>query len=241
MTLNYEAKNKKEKELEKMAKIVKIDNDYYFDGEDGQEAVKCVVWVETSKKSERNPEGKPWIKLPKNNVSNRQYFSLEKFEAEAVNDEIEVPVKTEGPRVLGATGAKPAIIKYLNEEQLEEFNSIVDPAIEEYKARKGQKKLKIEDIKDVALLEQMISALENGEEMPALVGGPKSFKDCMSDEDFARYNELLAIAQENKANAPKAVRGPLTEEQKAARKAKAKQSKINKLYAALEALKASQE
>ena len=191
-----------------MAKIVKIDNDYYFDGEDGQEAVKCAVWVETSKKSERNPEGKPWIQLPKNNVSNRQYFSLEKFEAEAVNDEIDVPVKTEGPRVLGATGAKPAIIKYLNEEQLEEFNSIVDPAIEEYKARKGQKKVKIEDIKDV---------------------------------DFARYNELLAIAQENKANAPKAVRGPLTEEQKAARKAKAKQSKINKLYAALEALKASQE
>lgn len=55
----------------------------------------------------------------------------------------------------------------------------------------------------------------------------KSLVDYISDEDYARYQELLAKAEELKANAPKAERkprGPMTHEQKVkmAEKAKAK-------------------
>lgn len=223
-----------------MTKLVQRDDKFYFVANDGQEK-ECKVWLEKKAAFENtHPEGKPWIVLPNGNEANRKYISLDKFNAENVDGELEIEVKVGGPRVIGSSGAKPAIIKYLSEEERAEFDAIVDPALEKYKAMKGQKKMKLEDITDIAVLEQMIMALENGEAMPTQVAGPKNFKDCMTDEEFERYNELLAIAQEKKANAPKAVRGPLTEEQKAARKAKAKEAKLNKLYAALEALKVAQ-
>lgn len=41
--------------------------------------------------------------------------------------------------------------------------------------------------------------------------------DYMTEEDYARYNEIIAMAEEAKANAPKPVRaprGPMTQEQK---------------------------
>ena len=46
----------------------------------------------------------------------------------------------------------------------------------------------------------------------------KTFLDYMSEQDYARYNEILNIAAEAKANAPKperAPRSPMTNEQKA--------------------------
>ena len=45
----------------------------------------------------------------------------------------------------------------------------------------------------------------------------KNIVDYIAEEDYARYNELLNIAEEAKANAPKPERkprGPLTIEQK---------------------------
>ena len=45
----------------------------------------------------------------------------------------------------------------------------------------------------------------------------KSFIDFILPEDYERYNELLALAEEAKANAPKAPRAkraPMTVEQK---------------------------
>ena len=59
-----------------------------------------------------------------------------------------------------------------------------------------------------------------------------------SDEEYNRYNEILALAQENKANAPKAKRGPLTDEQKEARKVKNIKNKISKAQALLAAMRA---
>lgn len=63
----------------------------------------------------------------------------------------------------------------------------------------------------------------------------KQLIDYISDNDYDRYNELLAKATEAKKNAPKAPRGPMTIEQKRkmaeARLAKA-QAKLEELLAA---------
>lgn len=67
----------------------------------------------------------------------------------------------------------------------------------------------------------------------------KSLIDYMSTEDYNRYNELLALATEAKANAPKAPRaprGPLTVEQKR----KMAEGRLAKAQAALDALLAAQ-
>ena len=67
----------------------------------------------------------------------------------------------------------------------------------------------------------------------------KTIIDYIPEEDYARFNELLAIAEENKKNAPKPERkprGPLTVDQKI----KMKEGQLAKAMAALEALKASQ-
>ena len=67
----------------------------------------------------------------------------------------------------------------------------------------------------------------------------KSIVDFILDEDYARYNELLNIAETNKANAPKAPRAPrapMTREQKIKRAEK----KMLDAQAALDALLAAQ-
>lgn len=67
----------------------------------------------------------------------------------------------------------------------------------------------------------------------------KTIIDYMSDEDYARYTELIAKAEEAKANAPKAPRaprGPMTVEQKK----KNTEAKIAKLKEKLNALLASE-
>jgi hypothetical protein len=67
----------------------------------------------------------------------------------------------------------------------------------------------------------------------------KTIVDYMSEQDYARYNELIAIAEEAKKNAPKAERkprGPLTADQKR----KAAEARLAKAQAALEALLAAQ-
>ena len=67
----------------------------------------------------------------------------------------------------------------------------------------------------------------------------KTFIDYMTEEDYTRYNELIALAEEAKAAAPKAERkprGPLTVEQKK----KAAEARLAKAQAALDALLAAQ-
>lgn len=67
----------------------------------------------------------------------------------------------------------------------------------------------------------------------------KTLVDYMTEEDYARYNELIALAEQAKANAPKAERkpkGPMTAEQKR----KAAETRLAKAQAALEALLAAQ-
>lgn len=221
-----------------MAKILRIDGQFYFDPEDGSEAVAVKTWLETSKKNEAHPEGKLWIVLPKGNITNRQYFSVDKFEAEAVNDEITVEIKTSAPRVLGATGVKQEIIKYLDEETANEYTTLVTTAVEAYKAAKATSKKKKPEEMTVEELTAYIEALQNGETYKVATTGPKSFLDMFSDEEYNRYNEILALAQENKANAPKAKRGPLTDEQKEARKVKNIKNKISKAQALLAAMRA---
>ena len=68
----------------------------------------------------------------------------------------------------------------------------------------------------------------------------KSLIDYIAQEDYDRYNELIALAEEAKAKAPKAPRAPrapMTIEQKK----KMAESRLAKAQAALDALLASQE
>ena len=222
-----------------MPKLMKIDGVYYFDAEDGSEPIACKTWLETSKKNEAHPEGKLWIKLPKDNVANRQYFSVELFEATNVDGVVDVEVKVGGPRVLGATGVKANIVKYLDEETAAEFTTLVTDAIEAYKAAKSSSKRKKLEEMSAEELKAYIDAIESGVAAPK-VSGPKSFLDMFTDEQYNRYNEIIALSAENKANRPKAVRGPLTDEQKAVRNAKRKEANISKARALLDALLAQQ-
>ena len=66
----------------------------------------------------------------------------------------------------------------------------------------------------------------------------KTFIDYMSEEDYNRYNELLAKAAEAKANAPKVSkpRGPMTIEQKK----KLAEARLAKAQAILDKLMAEQ-
>lgn len=62
----------------------------------------------------------------------------------------------------------------------------------------------------------------------------KTLIDYILPEDYDRYNELLAKAEEAKANAPKKERGPLTPEQKkkqAENRLKKAQEQLAKLLA----------
>lgn len=66
-----------------------------------------------------------------------------------------------------------------------------------------------------------------------------SIVDFILEEDYARYNELLNIAEQNKANAPKPERkprGPMTVEQKV----KMANARLAKAQAALDALLAAE-
>ena len=216
---------------------VKRTGQYLFEAEVGVPAVELTVWLEKSKANEKHPNGKPWIILPKGNCTNRAYFSEDLFNETQLDGVVDVEVKTAAPRVLGATGAKQEVIKFLNETLAAEYTTLVNKALEAFKAAKeNSKKKKLEDMTKEEL-EAMIQALESGTKY-APAAAPKSFLDMFSEVDYARYNELLAISAANKANAPKAVRAPLTDDQKAQRNAKRQKTELSKAQALLAALKA---
>ena len=218
-----------------MARIILEDGKYYFDAQDGSDMTECPVWYEKSKANDAHPEGKPWIKLPKDNVTNKTYFSEDKFLAEHNNFELEVEVKTSAPRVLGATGVKQDIIKYLDEETATEYTNLVTTAVEKFKdAKASSRKLKPEEM-SIEQLKEYITALENGEKIVAKTG-PKSFLDMFTEDEYNRYNEILALSAENKANRPRAERRPLTDEEKAVRAQKRTNKEISKAQALLAAL-----
>lgn len=222
-------------EMTIMAKIAQREDGYHFI--DGDQDVVCKVWNEKSKANEAHPEGKPWIVLPKDNSTNRTYFSEDKFIAENVDGEIEVEVKTSAPRTLGATGVKASITKYLDEETVAEYTNLVNNAVEKFKAAKANSKKKKPEEMSIEELKAYIERLENGEKI-TLTSGPKSFLEMFTEDEYNRYNEILALAAENKANAPKvrAERRPLTDEEKAARATKRKAKDISKAKALLAAL-----
>lgn len=218
------------------AKIILIDGQYFFDAGDGTPAVETHVWLEKSKANDAHPDGKPWILLPKDNPTNRRYFSEDLFNATQVNGEVVVEVKTSAPRILGATGVKQDVIKFLSEEEAAEYTQLVENAVALYKSQKHSGSIKPEDM-SAEQLEAYIAALRSGQPYNPAANAPKSFIDVFTSDEYDRYNELLAIAQENKANMPKAPRAKLTEEQKAARAAKRTQTELSKAEALLAALR----
>lgn len=134
------------------------------------------------------------------------------------------------------------LVEYLDDEQKAEYQAIVDRTIETYNA---QKSTELTDLEKAQLAlkraERKIAELkgevyEEDEEEEKV--GRKTLLDCMTEEDFVRYDELLGIAGEAKAKAPKAKteRKPLSKETQIkmaeARKKKAEET-IAKLLAAL--------
>lgn len=218
------------------AKILKIDGVYYFDAGDGTPAVQTKVWLEKSKANDTHPDGKPWILLPTGNPTNRRYFSEDLFNNTQVDGEVTVEVKTSAPRILGATGVKQDVLKYLSAEEAAEYTNLVENAVAIYKDSRKKVSLKPQDM-TVEQLEAYIEALKHGESYSPTSDAPKSFIDVFNADEYDRYNELLAIAAENKANMPKAPRAKLTAEQKAARAAKRTQTEISKAEALLAALR----
>lgn len=220
-----------------MAKIISREDGYHFI--DGDQDTLCKVWNEKSKPTETHPDGKPWIVLPKDNSTNRTYFSEDKFVAENVDGELEVDVKTSAPRTLGATGVKANIVKYLDEATAAEYTELVNNTVEKFKAAKASSRKKRPEEMTADELRELIARLESGEKA-TVTTGPKSFLDMFTEEEYARYNEILALAAENKANAPKhkAERRPLTDEEKADRASKRKIKEISKAKALLAALMA---
>ena len=216
---------------------VKQTGKYLFEIETGVPAVELVVWLEKSKATEKHSDGKPWIRLPKDNPTNRAYFSEDLFNASQVDGAVEVEVKTAPPRTLGATGVKQEIVDNLEQELAAEYTALVDKALELFKvAKANSKKKKLEEMTKEEL-EAMIAALEAGTKY-APAAAPKSFLDMFTEAEYARYNELLAISAENKANAPKAERAPLTAEQKAQRQVKRQHTELTKAQALLASLRA---
>lgn len=219
-----------------MAKIALREDGYHFI--DGDKDDVCKVWNEKGKATEAHPEGKPWIVLPKENSVNRTFFSEDKFKAENVDGELEVEVKTSAPRVIGATGVKASITKYLDEDTCREYTELVTRAVEAFKAAKVSTKKKKPEEMTIEELQAYIDALQNGTKI-TVKAGPKSFLEMFTEEEYNRYNEILAIATENKANAPRAKRAPMTDEEKAARAEARKGKDISKAKALLAALMAS--
>ena len=68
------------------------------------------------------------------------------FNATQVDGIVNVEVKTSAPRVLGATGVKQDVLKYLSEEEATEYTQLVEGAMAIYKDAKGQKALKPEEM-----------------------------------------------------------------------------------------------
>jgi hypothetical protein len=233
-----------------MAKIIKNTNyvasddvkqtgKYLFDAEDGSELVECTVWLEKSKATEKHPNGKPWIRCPKmTEVTNRGYFSEDLFLNTDTGDGVTVEVKTAPPRVLGASGVKQDVLKYLDETTAEEYTNMVNAAVAAFKEAKSNAKKKKPEEMTKEELEEYIAALREGRKV-TVAAKPKSFLDMFTQEQYDRYNEILALAAENKANAPKAQRKPLTEAEKAARAEKRRKTELSKAEALLAALMSS--
>ncbi len=226
-----------------MAKIINKNGTFFFDAEDGTAQVELKTWLETSKKNEAHPDGKMWIKLPKNNVTNRQYFSLDLFNSTAlINDdgdlEVIVPVKDTPARVLGSSTVAKSVVDYLDPDQAAEYTELVETAVEAFKeAKANSKKKKPEDMTREEL-EAYIECLRAGTKYT--VTGPKSYVEMFTEEQYVRFTELQAIAMENKANRPKATRTghKLTDEEKAVRAEKRAQKELSKAEALLAALQA---
>jgi len=217
-----------------MLKVFKQD-DAYFAQEEGQEAVECKFHIDKRYTSEFCEEGKKIIHLPANNSSNRQFISEDLFMEKQIDNECVIPVKTAGKRLVG--GPKKSVIEYLDEEDAAEYTRIVEEAMNVYKEAKNSRTKKSLSEMTKEELEAALYALENGTTIN-INNGPKSFIDCMSDEDRETYVALIEKSQENKQNRPRAPRGPLSPEQKAARKAKQIEKKKNDILAMLAKLEA---
>lgn len=170
----------------------------------------------------------------------------------AENDEMTLEYKAskhiEGGSVHTLETGKPLkkdakLYEYMTDEQKVEYQAIVDRTIETYNAQKKQPLTELEKAQlKLAKAERQIAILK-GEELPEEekeeVSKRKGVVECMSEEDYVKYTEILDAAADAKAKAPKPKREgkPLSKEAKLkmaeSRKKKAEEA-IARLLAAAE-------
>lgn len=137
------------------------------------------------------------------------------------------------------------LVEYLSEEQKAEYQAIIDKAVEAYNAQKVKPMTELEKAQAALARAQRQIAILNGEEVPEEVKEKterKSVVDCIVDEDYDRYNELLDIAADAKSKAPRKVaeRKPISKETKL-KMAEARKAKLEAQIAALLAAQTAEE
>lgn len=235
---NLEAEVKEELDLTPAACIlVKVsgtvnvnDDAYTHTGDDAYELMsedKTISYGKAKIKPDAGSNKKMAIFLPKSpcnrklillNVSNKHF---------AEHDELRLEYKASKHIESGARGTYTVgqplkkdekLVPYLNEEDRAEYQAIVDRTIEVYNAQKPAELTELEKAQlTLKKAERKIAELK-GEELPEdeieTKAKRKSILDCMSEEDYVRYDELLTIAGDAKAKAPRAKveRKPLSKE-----------------------------
>lgn len=111
------------------------------------------------------------------------------------------------------------LVSYLSDEEKAEYQLIVDTAIEAYNAQKKQPLTELEKAQASLAKAQRQIAILKGEEVPEEVKEKterKSVIDCIPEDMYERYNELLDKAADAKSKAPKVKREgkPLSKEAK---------------------------
>lgn len=129
------------------------------------------------------------------------------------------------------------LVEYLDDAQKAEYQVIINKAIEVYNAQKAKPMTELEKAQAALAKAQRQIAILNGEEVPEEVKEKterKSIIDCVAEEDYDRYNELLDIAADAKSKAPKVKREgkPMSKETKL-KMAEARKKKLEEQIAKL--------
>lgn len=136
------------------------------------------------------------------------------------------------------------LYEYMTDEQKTEYQAIVDAAIEEYNAQKKEPMTELEKAYAALAKAQRQIATLNGEEIPEEVKEKterKTVIDCIPEDMYAKYNEILDAAAEAKAKAPKPKREgkPMSKETKL-KMAESRKKKIEEQIAKLLAAQAEE-
>lgn len=130
------------------------------------------------------------------------------------------------------------LVPFMTDEQKAQYQEIVDRTIEVYNAQAPKELTPLEKAQLALRKAERKLAELNGEILPEETAeektGRKSFIECMSEEDYVAYDDILAAAADAKSKAPRAKveRKPLSKETQI-KMAEARKKKAEETIAAL--------